>query len=249
MAKAQQQPPEIKLFDRWTFGDVQVQDQGLVPYINLTPMVVPKTNSYHHNSPFYKTKINIVERFMMRLMVTGHKGKKHKISTGHNTGKLLWMSNLMYEVFDELEKKTKQNPLQVFVTAIENSAPREEVITIERSGARYAQAVDMAPQRRVDLVLRYLAQGASHRAFDSSVSLKESIVGEVMDAYNLGDKSMARNRCNEIEKMASNRKNGTRQYENRHHLYRHPIQGWNPNRCRYARNGRLHRLRLVPEDL
>lgn len=203
MAKTQQQAPEIKLFDRWSFADVQVADQGIAPYINLTPIVVPKTNSYHHNTPFYKTKINIVERLMMRLMVTGHKGKKHKISTGHNTGKLLWMANLMYEVFEEIERKTKENPLQVLVTAIENSAPREEVITIERSGARYAQAVDMAPQRRVDLVLRYLAQGAAHRSFDSSLILKDAVVGEILDAYQLGDKSMARNRCNEIEKMAA----------------------------------------------
>ena len=39
-------------------------------------------------------------------------------------------------------------PLKIFVKAIENSAPREEVISIEYGGARYPQAVDLSPLRR-----------------------------------------------------------------------------------------------------
>lgn len=194
---------DIKLYDKWSYTDVIVSDIGLRPYINLKPVVVPRSNGYYHNTPFYKTKVNIVERLMNRLQVTGHKGKKHRISTGHNTGKTKMISNIMVEVLTELERRTKENPIQVLVSAIENAAPREEVITIERSGARYAQAVDMGPQRRVDIVLRYIAQGASHKAFNSQTSLKDALVEEIMDCYNIGDKSMAMSKKVEIEKMAA----------------------------------------------
>ncbi len=194
---------DIKLFDKWSFSGVAVSDAGLISYINLKPVIVPRSNGYHHNSAFYKTKVNIIERFMNRLQVCGHKGKKHKISSGHNTGKASSIASIIVEVFETLEKRTKENPIQVFITAIENAAPREEVITIERSGARYAQAVDMAPQRRVDLVLRYIAQGAAHKAFDGSISLKDALVDDIMDCYNNGDKCMAMSKKNEIEKMAA----------------------------------------------
>ena len=194
---------EIKLFNRWSFSDVVVKDAGLVNYININPIIIPRTNGYYHNTPFYKTKINIIERLMNRLQVTGHKGKKHRISSGHNTGKAKKIANLMYEVLETLEKRTKENPIQVIVSAIENAAPREEVITIERSGARYAQAVDCAPQRRVDLVLRFLCQGASHKAFNGSKSLHDCLVEEILDCYTKTGNSMAMSKRNEIEKMAA----------------------------------------------
>ena len=90
-----------------------------------------------------------------------------------------------------MKKELRKILKQVLVSAIENSAPREEVITIERSGARYAQAVDIAPQRRVDLVLRYLSQGASHKSFNSSKSLKDSLTSEILDCYNRVGQSFA----------------------------------------------------------
>lgn len=194
---------ELKLFNRWSFNEVVIEDQGLVGYVNIDPVVVPKTNGYYHNTPFYKTKVNVIERLMIRLAVSGHKGKKHKLTSGYNTGKSLTHNKIMLQVLEELEKRTKLNPIQVLVKAIENAAPREEVITIERSGARYAQAVDIGPQRRVDLVLRYLAQGATHKAFNGATSLKDALVDEIMDCYNWTGNSMAMSKRNEIEKMAA----------------------------------------------
>lgn len=194
---------EIKLFNRWTFSGVVVSDLGLQGYLNIDPILIPRTNGYHHNTPFYKTKVNIIERIMNRLQVCGHKGKKHKISSGHNTGKTQSQSAILIEVLETLEKRTKENPIQVIVTAVENAAPREEVITIERSGARYAQAVDIGPQRRIDLVVRYLCQGASHKAFDSKKSLVNCLVDEIIDAYEKTGNSMVMSRRNEIEKMAA----------------------------------------------
>ena len=194
---------EVKLFDKWSFKGVVVYDAGLQQYINLSPILVPRTNGYYHNTAFYKTKINIIERIVNRLQVCGHRGKKHKISSGHNTGKSYKQSKIIWEVLTIIEKRTKKNPIQVLITAIENAAAREEVITIERSGARYAQAVDISPQRRVDLAIRYLCQGSSHKAFNSSKSLVECLVEEITDCYKEGGNSFAMNRKNEIEKMAA----------------------------------------------
>ena len=193
----------IKLFDKWDFNDVVVEDLGLKPYINLTPILVPKTGAYVHNDAFYKTKINIVERFLTRFQVCGHKGKNHRVSSGHNTGKTLSHLKLMKEILEELEKKTKENPIKVFVKAIENSSPREEVITIERAGARYAQAVDIAPQRRVDLVIRFMCQGAFQKSFNKKASIKDNLAKEILSAYNKEISSMAYAKRLEIEKMAA----------------------------------------------
>jgi small subunit ribosomal protein S7 len=194
---------EIKLFDKWSFNEVIVTDAGLTDYLNIKPIVAPRTNGYYHNTPFYKTKVNIVERLMNRIQVTGHKGKKHHHSSGHNTGKAKAIASIMKEVLELLEKRTKTNPIQVLITAIEHAAPREEVIAIERSGARYAQAVDMAPTRRVDLVLRFLCQGAGQKAFAKSTNYTNALAEEILDCYEWGMKSFAMSKKSEIEKMAA----------------------------------------------
>jgi len=84
-------------------------------------------------------------------MNSGHKGKKHYMSSGHNTGKKDIALKVVENALAKCEEKLKQNPLAILVKAIENAAPREEVIAIEYGGARYPKAVDVAPQRRIDL--------------------------------------------------------------------------------------------------
>ena len=66
----------VKLFDKWDFNNIVVSDIGLKDYINVKPIIIPRTNGYYHNTAFYKKKINIIERIMNRLQVCGHKGKK-----------------------------------------------------------------------------------------------------------------------------------------------------------------------------
>lgn len=206
MVKTKTNDIDIKLFDKWSFRDVIVEDLGLQDYINLKPIIIPRTNGYYHSMAFHKQRVNIIERLSNRIMVSGHKGKKHYISSGHNTGKGKKVMMIVKEVLEELEKKTKLNPIQVLVTAIENAAPREEVITIERSGAKYAQAVDISPQRRVDLVLRYMTQGSYHKSFDTAKSYVSVLVSEIMDAYNKEGNGFAYKKRIEIEKMAASAK-------------------------------------------
>ena len=70
-----------------------------------------------------------------------------------------------------IEEKTKTNPVQVLVTAIENAAPRDGITVIEYGGARYPQAVDISPTRRVTMTLRIIVQGSYDKSFNKKTSL------------------------------------------------------------------------------
>jgi len=71
---------DIKLFNRWDTSSIEVIDIGLKGYINLQPIIVPRTGGRNAFQRFYKNKTSIVERLMNKLMVPGHKGKKHLIT-------------------------------------------------------------------------------------------------------------------------------------------------------------------------
>ena len=124
--------------------------------INVNPVIVPKTGAKYAGNRFHKSNLFIVERFINKMNNPGHKGKKHVISSGHCTGKTISHYMLLEKVFEELEKRSGKNPLEVFVKAIENAAPREELVTIEYGGAKYPKAVESAPQRRVDQAMKIM---------------------------------------------------------------------------------------------
>ena len=132
----------MKLFNRYDTTGIQVNDPGLQRYVNLNPLIFPKTTGKFSNARFWKSKYNVVERLINKLMVPGHKSKKHYRTSGHITGKAPTSYNIVEEAFKQIEKTTKENPVKVFVKAVENAAQREEIITIEYGGARYPKAVE-----------------------------------------------------------------------------------------------------------
>ena len=192
----------IKLFDRWTVEGIKILDPGLKDYINLRPLYVLKTGGRNVKIRFHKSKNNIVERLINHLMVPGHRGKKHKISSGRCTGKGQKSYNLVIKAFGIIEEQTGKNPVEVFVKAIENAAPREEITTIEYGGARYPQAVDCGPQRRVDVALRMFVQGAYSKSFNSKNKFYECLANEIMLAYDLDLKSTAITKKLELERQS-----------------------------------------------
>ena len=193
---------EVLAFDRWSTADITVDDPGLKDYITLEPTIVPKTGAKYAGNRFHKSKIFIVERLINKLMTPGHKGKKHHKSSGHVTGSKQNAFNIVKKTLILLEQKTNKNPLEVLVKAIENAAPREEIITIEYGGARYPKAVESAPQRRVDLVLRYFVQGAYARSFDSKVPAEKALADEILAAYQQSGSSFAISKKQEVERQA-----------------------------------------------
>ena len=192
----------VKAFNRWEVESVQIADPGIAPYINLEPKVVPNTGARYSGNKFHKSNTFIVERFMNKIMVAGHKGKSHLISSGHNTGKAARTYNIMERTLELIEKRTKENPITVLVKAIENAAPREEVISIEYGGARYPKAVECAPQRRVDLAIRYMTQSGQQKAFNSKTPIENALADEIVSAYENSTSSAAIARKLEHERAA-----------------------------------------------
>jgi small subunit ribosomal protein S7 len=193
---------KILIFNRWDLSEVKVDDPGLVNYINLEPVIVPRSGGKHATTAFHKNKMNIVERFMNKLMVPGHRGKKHKITSGKCVGNTVGLYNDMKAALEIIEKRTGKNPVQVLVHAIENGALMEEVAAYRMGGIIARQAVVVAPQRRLDMSLRHLTQGTYKNKFKNKVPLPEVIANEILAAYGADSKSFAIQERNRIEKEA-----------------------------------------------
>ncbi len=192
----------IKAFNRWEMDGIKVDDAGLQAFITLQPKIVPKTGARYAGNKFYKSRIFIVERLINKVMVPGHKGKKHYKTSSHITGKAQTAYGIVEDAFKLIEKQTKENPIKVFIKALENAAQREEIITIEYGGARYPKAVECSPQRRVDLALRHMTQGAYHRTFNTKKSMVNGLADEIVGAYRMSSASNAISKKLEIERQA-----------------------------------------------
>jgi len=194
-----------KLFDKWDFN-VEVIDSGLKGYINLDPVYVPHSSGRYQKKRFGKAKISIAERLINKLMRTGSAKKKiggrFMRRDGGYSGKKVKAYHTVRDAFDVINSKTKKNPLEILIRAIENSSPMEETTTITYGGVKYHMAVDMSPQRRLDFALRYIALGASLKAFNSKKSFSEALAEEIILASNYDMKSVAVSKREEIERIA-----------------------------------------------
>ena len=193
---------EVKAFNRWSTNGIEVQDQGLKRYITLEPKLVPKTGARYAGSKFHKSRTFIVERLINKILIPGHKSKKHFKTSSHITGKAQTAYAIVENAFKIVEARTKENPIKVFVKAVENAAPREEIITIEYGGARYPKAIECSPQRRVDLALRYMVQGAYHKSFNNKKPFKDFLTEEIIAAYQNSPNSQAISKKLEVERQA-----------------------------------------------
>lgn len=193
---------DIKLFNKWD-SNFNVQDYGLKRYVNLRPRIVPRSAGKYQRKQFHKSKMHIVERFVLKLMVSGHSGKKHKITSGRNSESYAKNLENVEKAFDIIEKKTKQNPVEVFVRAIENSAMREEATSFQLGGIIARKAVITSPQRRVDKVLRYMSQGIYRNCYGKKTAAPDAIAKEIVNAYKNSNESFAVKEKERIEREAS----------------------------------------------
>jgi len=191
----------MRIFDLYEAKDVKVEDVGLKRYINISEKLMIKSHGRERDR-FSKGKINIIERLINALGVPGHRGKKHKIMTSWATGKYSKNAKTILAAFKIIEEKTKLNPIQVLIKAIENSAPRDEITTIEYGGARYPQAVDTSPTRRVGLAIKNLSHGAYDKSFGKKNKFADTLANEIIAASQNLPESFAISKKNETEKMA-----------------------------------------------
>jgi small subunit ribosomal protein S7 len=185
------QPQEIKLFQKWPFKDIAVVDIGLQRYLNLTPMVAPHSMGRHEHQRFRKAKVNIVERLINGLM-----------RSGKNSGKKAKATNIVKEAFEIINIKTGKNPIEVLVKAVEHASPCEDTTRISYGGVVYHLSVDVAPQRRIDLAIRHITEGARASSANNPRSIQETLADELILASNKDIKSVAVAKRNEIERVA-----------------------------------------------
>ena len=130
--------------------------------------------------PMYKSKL--VTKLINSIMLDGKKGVAQKI---------------VYGAFDIIKEKTGNDPLETFDQAMENIMPVLEVKARRVGGATYQVPMEVRPERRQTLGLRWLSNYARLR---SERTMKERLAAEIMDAVN-GVGGAAKKR-DETHKMA-----------------------------------------------
>ncbi|MCS7143094.1 MAG: 30S ribosomal protein S7 [Aigarchaeota archaeon] len=181
----------MHLFGKWSFDGVVISDQGLQRYICLRPTPVPHSSGRHEHRRFGKAEVNVVERLANNLMKPGRNG-------GKKTKAIASVKN----AFQIIHLRTSENPIQVLIRAIENSAPREDVTKLTYGGITYFKAVDISPQRRLDLSLRWITEAARVNSFRSAKTLDEALADEIIAAANNDLKSYAIKKKMDQERVA-----------------------------------------------
>ena len=182
---------EALLFGKWSFKDIEAKDLGLKRYISLRPIVVPHTMGRHEHGRFHKAEVNIVERLTNNMM-----------QPGKNAAKKARALNVVKNTFEIIQLNTGRNPIEVLVKAVENSSPCEDTTRLSYGGMVYLMAVDISPQRRVDMAIRLLCEGARQASFGNPRPLEECLAEELILAAHQDVKSHAISKRYEMERVA-----------------------------------------------
>ena len=178
------------LFGTWNVDDIEFRDPSTERYITVTP--IAHTMGRHADKQFKKSEISIVERLINRLM-----------QTGENTGKKQMTTRVVREAFAIVHDRTDENPVQVLVRAVENSAPREETVRLKYGGISVPKAVDISPQRRVDQALKFVAEGVHNASFKSETDVEEALARQLVGAADNDVGTYAVNQKDEKERVAA----------------------------------------------
>jgi small subunit ribosomal protein S7 len=195
----------MKLFNKWETTGIEFKDLGLKKYVCLDSRIIPHSFGNTNKESARKIKINVVERLINKMMRSGQ-GKK-KLSGKYirhrlGTGKKEQIIKFVDESFDYVHKTTKENPIQVLVRALENSAPREDITKLQKGGITYTQAVDVAPIKRLDEALKNIALAAFKNTYNNKVEPYKALSEEILLASKNDSKSYAIKRKDEIERIA-----------------------------------------------
>ena len=126
--------------------------RGNVPKLEVLPD--PRYNSI------------LVTKLTNSIMLDGKKGVAQKV---------------VYGAFDIIKEKTDKDPMEVYTQALENIMPSLEVKARRVGGATYQVPIEVRPERRQTLGLRWLTTYARARG---EKTMKERLAGEIMDAAN-----------------------------------------------------------------
>jgi small subunit ribosomal protein S7 len=179
-----------ELFGKWDVSEIHYEDPSTRRYLAATP--VAHTMGRHASKQFKKSEISVVERLANRLM-----------KTGSNAGKKQQALQIVRDAFDTVHERTEENPVQVLVRAVENAAPREETVRLKYGGISVPQAVDTAPQRRVDQALKFIADGAHSSSFKTPTDAAEALANQLIGAADYDVQTYAIGQKEEKERVAA----------------------------------------------
>jgi small subunit ribosomal protein S7 len=200
----EKQKEEVLIFGKYS-SNVTIEDPTIAQYISLEPVYFPHSHGRHAKRYLGKARVNLIERLANKLMRggTGEKvGGKVIRTEGRLQGKKTKTLKIIKEAFEIIEQRTKQNPVQLFVKAVENSAPREDVTRVEYGGVMYPVAVDISALRRLNVALRNIALAAIIKAFGNKKTISEALAEEIILASSNDANSYAIKRKDEIERIA-----------------------------------------------
>lgn len=195
MAQAQ----KLLLFRKWDLYDVEIKDLGLKNAISLKQAILPQTFGRSALKRFNKADANIVERLTNKIM---HFGKKYAKNRGRMAGKKIHAYNVVKAAFEIVHLKTGKNPVEVLVRAIEHSSPNEDTTRIVYGGTVYHVSVDVSPIRRVDLALRFIAEGVKDATFSNPKPIEEHLAEQLVLAAENDANAAAVKKKNELERIA-----------------------------------------------
>lgn len=195
----------FKYFGEWDADKIEVRDVGMKQYMRLEPPMVLHSGGKQAGKQFGKIGVPVVERLINKIMRSGPGARKlgGKVLRGAGgTGKKHKAYNNVHRAFKLIAERTKKNPVQVLIDAIQNSAPREETTRISYGGIAYYLAVDSSPQRRLDISLKNLAAGAFAASHGNRKRIWECLADEIIGASNNDNKSFSVARKEEMERIA-----------------------------------------------
>jgi len=180
------------VFGKYDTNNIVIRDKGLERYITLKSVLSLHTNAIHANKAFMKHRVHIVERLINKMM-----------RTEHTTGEKQKAYKIVREAFEIIEKKTKENPIQVLVRAIENASPKEDVVRLKFGGIPVHKAVDVSSSRRVDIALKNISKGAFTASRNSKKKLVMCLADEIILASRGDLNSFAVAKKEETERVAA----------------------------------------------
>jgi len=193
------QTQNFLLFRKWDLSDIEIHDPGLKTAISLKKVISPMTYGRSALKRFNKAEVNIVERLVNKLM---HFGKKYAKNTGRMAGKKISVINTVKAALEIISLKTGKNPIEVLIRAIEFSAPNEDTTRIVYGGTVYHVSVDVSPLRRVDLALRFIADGVKEATFSNPKAIEEYLAEHLIIAAANDPKAPSVKKKNELERIA-----------------------------------------------
>jgi small subunit ribosomal protein S7 len=189
----------LLLFNKWNTDDIEIQDSGLKNVIALDPAIIPISFGRHEHQRLKKAEVHIIERLVNKLM---HFGKKYAKNTGRMGGKKGRMIKTVKTALDLIFQETGKNPVELLIRAIENAAPNEDTTRIVYGGVVYHVSVDVAPLRRIDLALRFIAEGVRESTYSNPKTIEEALAKEIILASNNSMESHSVKKKNEQERIA-----------------------------------------------